>query len=396
MDPTTRRLFLKGATLIGCSAAAHPWLTTATFAGAPGDNRLVVIILRGAADGLDILQPWGDPDFAALRPGLALPPGSGPEAALDLDGRFAMHTGLTALMPMWQAGELAFVHATSTPYRDKRSHFDGQDLLEAGTGMDVAAEARRDGWLNRMLQAMPGVTSRTAFAVGSDDMRILAGPAPASSWAPAARLEISDQAVRLLDHVYHDDPAFREAVAQAVELSAANASESIGPNANAQPLRLAEFAAAQLRGETRIATFSIGGWDTHRNQANALKGGLARLAETLVTLRDHLGPVWGRTAVLAMTEFGRTARQNGTQGTDHGTGGAMLMAGGALKGGRVLGQWPGLAEADLYDRRDLMPTSDVRAWAGWTMRGMFGFDRALIEATLFPGLDMGSDPGLLL
>ena len=162
-------------------------------------------------------------------------------------------------------------------------------------------------------------------------------------------------------------------------------------------LKVAEFAAEQLRGDTRIASFSINGWDTHNRQDKSIKPALDRLADTVLGLQSGLGPdVWGKTAVVAMTEFGRTARINGTGGTDHGTGGVMVLAGGAIRGGQVLGKWPGLSEADLYDRRDLMPTSDVRALAAWIMRGLAGLDRAMLEKTVFPGLDMGADPGLLL
>ncbi len=402
-----RRLFLQGSALIGCSAAAHPLLSTATFAAAPGENRLVVIILRGAMDGLDLVQPRGDAGFARYRPGLAALAAGAEGGPLPLDGFWAAHPGLAKLMPLWGAGELGFVHATSTPYRDKRSHFDGQDLLEAGTGMDLPAGMAREGWLNRMLQAMPGVQSQTAFSVGAEEMLILSGKAPAANWAPASRLDLSAQARLLLDHVYHDDPLFRDAAAEAVELSEdmvageqmggeKTGGEKMGGDVNRQPVKLAEFAAARLREETRIASFSVSGWDTHRAQAGVMTAGLRRLSDSVLALKDGLGPVWGQTTVLAMTEFGRTVRENGSGGTDHGTGGAMLVAGGAVRGGRVHGRWPGLAEAELYAGRDLMPTSDVRAWAGWAIRGLYGLDTGLIEGRVFPGLDMGGDPGLLL
>ncbi|AMY68415.1 DUF1501 domain-containing protein [Frigidibacter mobilis] len=396
-----RRLFLQGSALIGCSAAAHPLMSTATFAAAPGENRLVVIILRGAMDGLDLVQPRGDADFAAYRPGLAALAVGAEGGALPLDDFWAAHPGLAGLMPLWLSGELGFVHATSTPYRDKRSHFDGQDLLEAGTGMDALPGMAREGWLNRMLQVMPDVRSQTAFSVGAEEMLILAGAARAASWTPSSRLELSAQARLLLDHVYHDDPLFRDAATEAVELSTDigagdKMAKSMVAEPNRQQLKLAEFAAARLREETRIASFSVGGWDTHRNQPGVMMSGLQRLSETVLALKAGLGPVWGRTTVLAMTEFGRTVRENGSRGTDHGTGGAMLVAGGAVRGGRVHGRWPGLAEADLYAGRDLMPTSDVRAWAGWAMRGLYGLDTGLIERTVFPGLEMGGDPGLLL
>ena len=404
----TRRVFLKGASVLGCSAAAHPLISTVTLASVPGDSRLVVIVLRGAMDGLDVLQPYGDPTLAAYRPNLKTGPGAG--AAADLDGFYALHGGLSGLMPLWAAGELGFAHAVSTPYRDKRSHFDGQDILEAGTGPDVPDPSAREGWLNRLVQVLPGATAETAFSVGVEDMLILQGRAPVSSWAPEARLSLTPQARLLLEQVYHDDALFREAAALAMELGAepvlaAGMTDEPGDAAmlpgtvsgNAQAgMALAEFAAEKLRGATRIASFSLTGWDTHRGQAPMMGKALERLQAVILALKTGLGPVWAQTTVLAVTEFGRTARENGSRGTDHGTGGAMLMAGGAVRGGRVYGRWPGVAEADLYDGRDLMPTGDVRAYAGWAMRGMFGFERSVIEGGVFPGLDLGEDPGILL
>ncbi len=405
----SRRLFLKGSALIGCSAAAHPLMSGITLASVPGDQRLVVIILRGAMDGLDVVRPVGDAAFAGLRPGFAA--GAGGDG-LPLDGYFALHPALAGLKPWWDAGALGFVHAVSTPYRDKRSHFDGQDLLESGTGFDLAMANVQDGWLNRMLQVVPGMQAETAFALGRDEMKVLRGPARFTQWSPTSRLTLTPQARTLLEQVYHQDPVFRDAALSAMDLAerladpaemAEMAAMEAGMKADLAsapiPARIdpvAAFAAARLNEATRIAAFSIAGWDTHRDQEAALKRALAALQNTLLTLKDGLGANWRHTAVVAMTEFGRTARQNGSNGTDHGTGGLMLLAGGAVRGGRVLGQWPGLAEADLYARRDLMPTSDVRAHAAWVMRGMFGLDAALIENTVFPGLDMGSDFGLLL
>lgn len=419
-----RRAFLRGLGAIGCSAAAQPWLGRLALAGAPdgrlGQNRLVVAILRGAMDGLDVVQPLADPLFARLRPSLGA--GTGTHG---LDDRFALHAALGGLMPLWQRGELGFVHATSTPYRDKRSHFDGQDLLEAGVPMEgPGTGARHEGWLNRMLQAVPGLTAETAFAVGRDALPLLSGRAPSLSWTPDQRLPLSAQGQLLLEHVYHDDPLFREAGAEAMllgteteaRLAAAAADEGeetaggpmmmgggMEPPAAPAPARFGDvdalvgFAAGKLRGDTRIAAFSLGGWDTHRAQAGAIAGPLLRLERIILQLQAGLGAeVWGQTLFLALTEFGRTVRENGSRGTDHGTAGVAVLAGGALRGGRVLGNWPGLDEADLYDRRDLMPTSDVRSWAAWGLRGLYGFDRTVLETAVFPGLDMGlADPRLL-
>lgn len=400
-----RRQFLRGLTVAGCSAAAHPLLTSVTLAAGSGlgENRLVVVILRGAMDGLDVVQPVGDRDFAGLRPDL-------PVSSMMLSGPFALHPALGGLQGLWQAGQLGFVQATSTPYRDKRSHFDGQSLLEAGTGMDVALGAQRDGWLNRMLQSVPGLSAETAYAVGREALPLLAGKGPSRAWTPDVSLVLSSQAQGLLDHIYHDDDLFREAGAEAVDLSSdlsgrvpreadrASGGKGLGEDRAWPDIdSLVDFAAGRLVGDTRIAAFSLAGWDTHRNQGGAIARPLSRLQRVILRMQAQMGAdVWGRTTLIAMTEFGRTVRQNGTGGTDHGTGGAMILAGGALRGGQVFGDWPGLSEAALYDRRDLMPTSDVRAWAAWSMRGLFGLDRAVLERAVFPGLDMGADPKLIL
>jgi uncharacterized protein (DUF1501 family) len=383
----TRRDFLARAGIIGCSLAASPLLTPVSFAAGPWDTRLVVIILRGGMDGLDVVRPVGDPAYAALRPQIT----EGPQAPM-LDGFFALHPALSELMPLWQAGELGFAHAVSTPYRDKRSHFDGQDLLEAGT---ASLSGQRDGWLNRLLQEVPGVTGDTAYAIGTGEMRVLDGPAPASSWAPDARLGLSPQAVRLAEMVMESDPALHAALSEALMLADGPGREK-QPHLKGPHNNIARFAAERLRGDARIAAFSLNGWDTHRAQRNAIAVSLRNLSQTILTLKTETGPqVWGRTAVVAMTEFGRTVRENGTGGTDHGTAGVMLMAGGALRGQRVLGDWPGLAEDALYQRRDLMPQRDVRAYAAWLLQGMTGVGRSVLEGTVFPGLDMGADPRLL-
>lgn len=396
-----RRDFLK---TIGCSLAASPLMTPVSFANAPWDNRLIVIILRGAMDGIDAFRPLGDADYAGLRPDL------NDGQALDLNGFWAMHPALSPLMPLWQAGELGVVPAVSTPYRDKRSHFDGQDMLEAG-GQRLDGMIN-DGWLNRLLQTIPGTQAEVAYAIGREQMQVLAGPAAAARWSPEARLRITPQAQRLLELVLHEDPLFQEAAEQAIEIATQVSLDAAADEAaledmaedpimgsvptNGSHIKLAQFAAARLRGATRIASFSINGWDTHQNQAGGIARALTRLSDTILTLRAGLGDTWGQTGVLCLTEFGRTARQNGTKGTDHGTAGAMLYAGGAMRGGQFAGQWPGLAEADLYNRRDIMPTADVRGMAAYTMRGLFGIDRSVLEQTVFPGLIMGDDPGLIL
>ena len=397
-----RRTFLARAMALGCSAAASPLITPVAFASAPWDTRLVVIILRGGMDGLDVFRPVGDTDFAGLRPTLQ-------HNAVDLNGFFGMNDVLVPLLPLWEAGEFGAAHAVSTPYRDKRSHFDGQDILEAGLA-DFGGGSQ-DGWLNRMLQVVPDVTGETAFAIGREQQLIMAGAAPAARWSPEAHLSLSPQAQLLLKMVHSSDPLFARASTQAIEIAQSIAASAIADaaeadmmmadpmmaavNGNREHVQLAEFAAARLRDETRIASFSILGWDTHLNQHLSLRNALTQLSDTILTLRAGLGPVWDKTAVLCLTEFGRTERENGTKGTDHGTGGAMVFAGGALNGGRILGDWPGLSEADLYNRRDLMPTRDIRAYPAWVMHALMGIDRRTIEGSIFPGLDMGRDPGIV-
>ena len=196
--------------------------------------------------------------------------------------------------------------------------------------------------------------------------------------------------------VYHDDPLFRTECQEAMEIAAEGAGPGRKEKGPDRAVRgLARFTAQQLKGETRIAAFSLPGWDSHARQAKSLVKALRSLSVAIVTLREELGPKWSRTAVLALTEFGRTVRENGAAGTDHGTGSAAILAGGTLRGGRALGAWPGLGESDLYGGRDLMPLEDVRRYAAWTLRSLFGIERNLLETTVFPGLEMGPDPGLI-
>ena len=384
----SRRQMLTRSGLIGCSLAASPLWTPLSLASAPWQGRLVVIILRGGMDGLDVLRPVGDPAFAALRPTLAK--GDPP---IDLDEHFALHPALADLLPLWHQQELGFVHAVSTPYRDKRSHFDGQDLLEAGT-QDLNG-AGRDGWLNRLMQQMPQVESETAYGIGQGALNVLDGIAPVANWAPEAALHLSPQALRLAEQMMKSDPLMLAALLEAKTLSRSQSGAGQVKGGPAH-IQIAQFAADRLRGPARIAAFSLNGWDTHRAQARTLPRSLRQLADVVLTLRQDLGAaVWSQTAVVALTEFGRTARENGTGGTDHGTAGLMMMAGGVIRGGRVFGRWPGLAEQALYQGRDLMPTDDVRAPVAWIMRGITGLSVSTLQTKVFPGLDMGLDPKVL-
>lgn len=382
-----RRALLKAGLGAACSVAASPLVTPAVFAAAPGENRLVIVILRGAMDGLGVFAPYGDRDYRSLRPTIALAPDAG---LVDLDGRFGMHEELSPLLPLWRAGELAAVHAVSTPYRGKRSHFDGQDILEAGVGDVASAE---DGWLNRAVAHLGGVGGEQVLAVGRENMLLARGAERVLSWSPGARMALENDERALLQMIYGRDPLFAEAAAMAEALSAIGGG---GGGVKGRTGKLAHYAAERLSEEARIAAFSIGGWDSHANQPFAIRKPLRQLAEALTIMKSGLGAHWDRTLVIAMTEFGRTARENGNRGTDHGTGGAAVLAGGALSGGRVLGEWPGLAESDLYENRDLRPTSDVRRYPAWALASLFGVGRTVIERDIFPGLDMGEAPGFVI
>lgn len=384
----TRRSFL---TCMG-AATASGLMSEVVLAGAQSENRLVVILLRGAMDGLDVIRPLGDPDYAGLRPRILEETPDG----IPLDGRFALHPALADLLPLWQAGEFAFAHALALPYRAGRSHFIGQDALEHGSGRaDGALGPARDGWLNRALTLIPGADGRTGLSVGQERLLIMEGDAPAGHWFPVEENLLSAQGRRLLDILHEQDPLTGPIYAEAMNLASAGGSGKVLREAEMYSV-LGQELARQLLGPARIAAFSLNGWDTHQRQGHHLGQRLPLLAQVILSLRAGLGAAWGKTLVLTLTEFGRTARENGTAGTDHGTGGAMLAAGGVLRGGRAFGAWPGLAEANLLDRRDLMPTDDLRRYPAHALRTLFGLDRSQLETVVFPGLDLGSDPGFIL
>ncbi|WFR97051.1 DUF1501 domain-containing protein [Rhizobium tumorigenes] len=377
----SRRSFLASA----CCLAAAPVFTPISFAAMPGDNRFVTIVLRGAMDGLDLVQPYGEPAFAGLRPDIAIRPDQG---LLDLDGFFGLHPAAAGLMPMWKARELAFVHAVSTPYRNARSHFDGQDMLESG-GDHVAEE--KTGWLNRALAVIPRSTARKAIDINTSTELILSGPNVADVWASDSTLGTGGDEVQFLKRLYANDPAFAKAMEEATRADqSAEMGMPPGAKRGEQIADIAGLAAKMLRGDYRIASFSINGWDTHVQQAGQFKKAAGDLTQAIVTLKDTMGPdVWKTTVVLAMTEFGRTVRQNGSGGTDHGTGGCCLLAGGAIEGGKVLGKWPGIGDQQLLDDRDLMPTADVREVAAAMLYKQFDVPPGDLNAKIFHGLDFG-------
>jgi len=375
----SRRMFLASA----CCAAASPLITPMSFAAVPGDKRMVTIVLRGALDGLHLVQPYGDGLLKQYRPTLALDPSQG---LLDLDGHFGLHPDAAALMPLYKSGDLGFVHAVSTPYRDTRSHFDGQDVLESG-GAHVAAE--HTGWLNRALASIPRSESRKAIDVNTSAELILTGPNPVDVWSAQSDLQIEPDEMTFFKRLYKSDPAFSKAFTEAVGADADSDSMFDGAARKENATGVATLAAGMLKREYRIATFSLGGWDTHVNQRYVFKRPLKGLVSAITTLKQELGPdVWSKTTVLAMTEFGRTVHENGSTGTDHGTGGVAIIAGGAIRGGKVYGKWPGLKENQLFESRDLMPTADVREIAAAMLHSQFDISAGDLTSKIFPGLSL--------
>jgi uncharacterized protein (DUF1501 family) len=384
--PSRRALLLGGA-----SFAAWAYLPKFARAADGRDPRLIVVILRGALDGLATVAPVGDPDYAGLHGAIALTP-DGPHAAMMLDSFFALHPAMPEFARMYKGKQAAVIHAVATPYRD-RSHFDGQDVLESG----FAGPGRvQSGWLNRALEALPkGERVMSGLAVGPTTPLVLRGAAPTVGWAPVALPQADDDtAMRLIGLYSHRDPPLASALTQGLQLEKSAQGDDMKPKPgtnNAGAMRLAARGAAKLMAADdgpRIAALAFDGWDTHANEGGPV-GRLAQLLSgldgALAEFESGLGERWRDTVVVVATEFGRTARINGTEGTDHGTGTIALLVGGAVKGGRVIADWPGLKPASLYEGRDLAPTTDLRSAIKGVLRDHLGLGERMLAETVFPG-----------
>ncbi|HEY0745966.1 MAG TPA: DUF1501 domain-containing protein [Steroidobacteraceae bacterium] len=361
-----RRHFLLGAGAIAASAAFPP----ALFAHTGGSSRLVVMILRGALDGLAAVPPYGDPDYAGLHRELAIAAPGGADGALDLNGTFGLHPSLGFLHERFAAGELIVFDAVASPYRD-RSHFDGQNVLENGLAKPIGSA---DGWLNRALSALSrtsGPSADRAVAVSQNVPLILRGEAPVLSKSPQVTAVVDEDLLARLADLYSKDDWFSARLSEAVQTDKM-VDDTDGSAMHSKPARysdvtaVARMAANLMRSEggPEIAVIEATGWDTHANQGGAkgiLAARLGGLDRGVRSLAEELGPMWSQTAVLIVTEFGRTAAINGTRGTDHGTGGCAFLVGGAVRGGQVIADWPGLAPKALLDNRDLKPTLDLRS-----------------------------------
>jgi len=375
-----RRQFLN----LGAQAAGGALLTTRlAFAHASERRaRLVLVIMRGALDGLAAVPPYADRDYAPLRREFALRAPGERGGALPLNGFFGLHPALAFMQRCYAARELTVLHALASPYRE-RSHFDGQDVLENGT---PRPHALNSGWLNRALAAAPARSSRAAgVALGQNVPLVMRGPAAVTSWSPTKLSALDDDTLARITDLYAADPLLAQRLADALAANAiadegASSMQPQGgapetaadararpaqPN-NARYTEIVHAAAGFLRQPDgpKVAVFDTSGWDTHANEGAAegqLAGRLGALDKGLATLKEELGPAWGDTAVLLVTEFGRTAALNGTRGTDHGTATVAFLLGGAVAGGRVIADWPGLSARALYQGRDLKATLDLRS-----------------------------------
>jgi len=352
------------------------------------ENRFVLIILRGAMDGLAAVSPYGDSALKGLRASIMSPENE----LLKLDSFFGLHPAFSNLHSMYQNSELAICHAVASPYR-QRSHFDGQNVLEIGMEGPDQSES---GWLNRCVPYIGTPGNRTtqaspAMAIGQSVPAVLLGDSEVGSWAPAILPVPSDSTIARLQQLYGEDEFLGAKLQQALL-----ANDMVGDNSmsrsggRAQNFNIMIDATIKFMSQDQgpaIAVMESSGWDTHANQG-ASQGQLARkfteLDSGLAELKKGLGPVWNKTVVAVVTEFGRTAAVNGTQGTDHGTAGVAFLLGGAVKGGKLAGQWPGLASGNLFQGRDLAPTTDMRSLFKTVLRDHMGTTGSVIETSIFP------------
>ncbi len=378
-----RRSFLATGTSAALAIGFAPRLA---FAKAATAKRFVFIIQRGAADGLGTVAPVGDPAFAPARGVLA----ADFSGLTPVDGLFALHPSLKAVAAMFAQKQALFAHAIASPYRD-RSHFDGQNVLETGS---AGAYQVKDGWLNRLLGALPADQAK-AIAISVTVPLALRGPHDVASYAPSNLPQANEDLIQRVGMLYQGDAQLHGLWSEAMNtraltggMAADNANNQAATGALAAKLLVPDDGA-------RIAMIETGGWDTHAQQHGRLGFQLDALDAMIGALKDGLGPLWTDTMVVVATEFGRTVALNGTGGTDHGTASAAMLMGGAVKGGRVIADWPGLAAPALYEGRDLKPTMPLDGFIGGAVAGHFGLDPARLMPQLFPGTSTRAVEGLV-
>lgn len=341
---------------------------------ASGNQKMVVILLRGAMDGLNAVVPYREREYYEARPSIAIPEPGQPNGLVNLDGQFGLHPALAALKPLWDARQLALIHASGSP-DGTRSHFDAQDYLESGT---PGFKSTNTGWMNRLLAQLPRGASTQAVNLGETTPRILAGPAPTSN-VRAGKTGLPQMAIdrepiqavfdqmyqgnSLLGRVYQEGRRSRELLQQGLnqEMMEASRGAPVPDYLATNTANLVKLLTGPT--QTQLLVLSLGGWDTHVNQGN--HGGqfarrLKPLGNGMAQMARSLGSTFNETVVVVMSEFGRTVSENGNGGTDHGHGNLMMVMGGGIKGGKVYGDWRGLAAEDLYQGRDLPVTTDFR------------------------------------
>lgn len=372
-----RRTFVHGMCLGGLATFGFPIVN---FAQVRREGRFVFVLLRGGLDGLAAVVPYGDPDYAALRGGFSYQES---ELAV-LSGLFGLAPGLSPLHEFWDRGELVAIHAMAIPYRT-RSHFDGQAILETGLDKPVGSS---DGWLNRLLQGLSG--ERSGVAIASGMPRSMTGPFSVQTWSPTDLGAVEDEYLQRLGALYRADPVLHGRFEAALQQKDLVGEEPMaGGNARRGGITpLMQATARIMRPATgpNIAAVEFSGWDTHANQGlagGALDRLLGQLADGLVAFRTAMGDAWRDTTVVVMTEFGRTARPNGTRGTDHGTAGAGFILGPHVAKSTVLADWPGLSGRALFEGRDLQPTLDTRAVLKGAIAGTFDLTAAQADR-VFP------------
>jgi uncharacterized protein (DUF1501 family) len=373
-----RRAFLQSMCYGGLATWAWP---SVAFAQVGQAGRFVFLLLRGGFDGLHAVVPIGDPDYATTRGALAYD-----RAAVSaLDDTFALAPGLASLKAIWDDGQLAVVQAMAIPHRT-RSHFDGQAVLESGLDRPIGSS---DGWLNRMLQVMSGTRAGIAIAAGMP--LSLSGAYDVQSWSPVQLGVVDDLFRERLASLYRADAQlanrFEAALQQQDTVGEEGAARGRARRDGAVTLMTAAARILRADGAPNVAAMELSGWDTHANQGmagGALDRLLGQLAEGLVAFRGAMGPAWASTTVVVMTEFGRTARPNGTRGTDHGTAGAGFVLGPRLTKSAVIADWPGLRASALYEGRDLAPTLDSRSVLKAAVAGSFDLTATQLDR-VFPG-----------
>ncbi len=373
---TSRRVFLKGSALAIFGVGSIPsWLSRSVYAGDTWDRRrkkiLVAIFQRGAVDGLNVVVPFGEQRYYELRPSIAIPkPDGTPNSAVDLDGFFGLHPSLAPLKPLFDGGHLAIVDAVGSP-DPTRSHFDAQDYMESGT---PGQKATTDGWMNRALPKSAGAASPLrAVSLGTGLPRSLRGPNDAIALNNLNDFQVRDARSAAtfesmydhsLDTVLHGtgkETFSAVKIMQSIQkqtYSPANGAKYPGGRFGQSLQQIARLIKADVGIEVAFA--DIGGWDTHVNEVNQLANNLSEFGQSLAALYQDLGDRMEDVTVVTMSEFGRTARENGNRGTDHGHANVMFVMGGDIRGGKVYGDWPGLADEQLYEGRDLNLTTDFR------------------------------------